>query len=246
MNLIIILRGHERGAFNNQKLNQFIVKLSKIFVNCRVHIHTWNKTEASKSWRKLECSQNSISELDVHAYFDVDVSCVIDNEEKVVISGKKRGKIGAIPLICWKMMWYGQYRVIEDVYNWCDSDTIIMNMRIDFFSCKTTLKYQISEEYIVSKCRDAIKEPEKIVFLHENGEYDGIDNLYIGNAQIMRSLIHRFHFHLDRICLEYDYLIFHESMVYYEAMKLVGKPVEHNKLFYYVSLVSNQMKTFFV
>ena len=45
----------------------------------------------------------------------------------------------------------------------------------------------------------------------------------------------------DDISSKYDYLMFHESMVYYESEVLSGNMVEMNPITYYSKILSNQI-----
>ena len=67
--------------------------------------------------------------------------------------------------------------------------------------------------------------PDVVVFSHDSGEYDGIDNVCVSGVEHMRELIHHFHLNLDKIATQYEYLFFHENMVFYESRLLSGKPM---------------------
>ena len=138
-------------------------------------------------------------------------------------------------------MWYGQYRAIENIYPLCDENTIVLNMRIDFFTCKTTKKYKINEDHIIQMCKTAILNPDVMVFSHDSGEYDGIDNVCVSGVEHMRELIHHFHLNLDKIATQYEYLFFHENMVFYESRLLSGKPIDIDAFSYMTKIFSNQV-----
>ncbi len=243
MSFVILIRGHERNTFETNRLSVFINRLGvELNVNLNVHIHTWEKTEARLSWRNLNTIPRNITKNDINSYFDTDVTSTIDNEEHIRLHGNTYGKIGAIPIICWKRMWYGQYSGIKTIlskYN--TNNTIVLNMRMDFFSCDTTKKYDIFEEHIIRMCKESIDNPNKIIFSHESGEYDGIDNIFVGNLNNIYNLVKHFHFNLDDISSKYNYLIFHESMVYYESQVLSGNIIEMNPITYYSKVLSNQI-----
>ena len=151
MSFVILIRGHERNTFQTNRLSLFINRLGiELNINLNVHIHTWEKTEAKSSWRELNTIPRNITKSDIDNYFDIDVTSTIDNEEEIRLHGNTYGKIGAIPIVCWKRMWYGQYSGIKTIlskYN--NPNTIILNMRMDFFCCNTTKKYDISESDII-------------------------------------------------------------------------------------------------
>ncbi len=243
MNIVVFLRGHERNTFNNERLRQFINTLRKsLKTSVHVHIHTWEKTEARLSWRNLNIISRTITKSEIENYFDTDITCNIESEDDVKIHGNTLGKIGAIPIICWKRMWYGQYSGIRQILSKFNEDTtLILNMRIDFFSCNTTHKYRITEDHLINMLKKAIETPEKITFIHNTGEYDGIDNVFASNLNIMHKLIRHFHFNLDDISSKYNYLMFHENMVYYESEILCGNTINIDPFVYYGRLLSNQI-----
>ena len=248
MNIVVFLRGHERNTFNNERLREFIKTLRhSLDTNVYVHIHTWEKTEAELSWRNLDIISRTIRKPEIENYFDFDITCNIESENNIKIHGNTSGKIGAIPIICWKRMWYGQYSGIKQILsNFNEDTTLILNMRIDFFSCNTTHKYRISEGHIINMCKKAIETPEKVTFIHNTGEYDGIDNVFTSNLNIMHRLIKHFHLNLDDISSKYNYLIFHENMVYYESEILCGNRINIDPWVYYMCLLTNQIKNHFV
>ena len=94
--LFVILRGHERNTLKHGKLRRFITRLTKTFGSTlHVVVHTWNKTEASLSWRKLEHTPRKITKDDITSYFDIHVECIIDNEHTIELHGNKNGYLGA-------------------------------------------------------------------------------------------------------------------------------------------------------
>ena len=67
-NIIIILRGHIRNSFDDDKLYNLIKKISlnyKIFI----FIHTWNIQQSSISWRKVDQINNIITPDTINNYF---------------------------------------------------------------------------------------------------------------------------------------------------------------------------------
>ena len=67
MKLCILIRGHIRSSFDNDILLNKIRLLNKHY-NIFIYIQTWNKFEASKSWRKVNCD-NQVKEDDIYNYF---------------------------------------------------------------------------------------------------------------------------------------------------------------------------------
>ena len=108
VHLILLLRGHERNTFNNNKLNNFVNKIKNKFVYSQFFIHTWNLNETSSSWRHINTAPSLIKINNIQDYFDNDFKSIIDDENNVQIKGNKNTKIGSMPIIGWKRMWYGQ------------------------------------------------------------------------------------------------------------------------------------------
>lgn len=252
--LIVLLRGHERNSFKTNKLKNFINLLISSFekenIEIKIHIHTWNNSEAFTSWRKLDIVPQKINKEQIISYFDVHIdNIIIDDEKKAKLIGNIDGKIGDIPIICWKRMWYGQYIGMKEIIQRCSSKStphtresnqshIVLNIRMDFFSCNTTKKYKLTDKLIIQMTKKAYNNPEKIVFSFDNGEYDGIDNVFVGFQDKMYELIRHFHFDLDNIYPKYNYLLFHESMVYYESEILFSTQTNFNELFWLKNLLA--------
>lgn len=244
MEVILLLRGHERFAFKNQKLKKFVKKLKKIFGDSlHIYIHTWNFSEAKSSWRNLNISKRTINEKEIIDYFDnIEVKCFIDDEQTIKLYGQTDVYIGSMPIYNWKLMWAGQNKIIEHIsQDYVVINPFIINMRIDFFDCNTTKKFKISEDIVLKKCKTAIKSNNKITFLYKNAEYDGIDNLIFGNMLKMKELINHFHFKLDSFYEKYDFCLFHENIVYFESQRLNNTFQEPNKLEYYFNIIKNQL-----
>tara|TARA_B100000073_G_C23734325_1_gene571743 strand:+ start:1972 stop:2760 length:789 start_codon:yes stop_codon:yes gene_type:complete len=250
--LIVLLRGHERNSLKTNKLKNFVNLLISSFkeqnIEIIIHIHTWNNSEAFTSWRKLDIISQKINKEQINSYFDVHIdNILIDDEEKAKLIGNIDGKIGNIPIICWKRMWYGQYIGMKNIiekYKLSHNkfvEPLILNIRMDFFSCNTTKKYKLTDKLIIQMIKKAYNNPQKIVFSSNNGEYDGIDNVFVGFQEKMYELIRHFHFNLDNIYPNYKYLLFHESMVYYESESLFSHKLEFNEniLSYYSKIIMN-------
>uniref|UniRef100_A0A6C0L280 Uncharacterized protein n=1 Tax=viral metagenome TaxID=1070528 RepID=A0A6C0L280_9ZZZZ len=250
--LIVLLRGHERNSFKTNKLKDFINLLIFSFkkenIEIKIYIHTWTNSEASISWRNLDIIPQKISKEEIISYFDVHIdNIIIDDEKKAKLIGNIDGKIGNIPILCWKRMWYGQYIGMKHIIqNWNkinhnshtrEETPIVLNIRMDFFSCNTTKKYKLTHKLIIQMTKKAYNNPEKIGFLFDNGEYDGIDNVFVGFQDKMYELIRHFHFDLDNIYPKYNYLLFHESMVYYESEILFSSQTNFNELFWLKNLL---------
>lgn len=241
--IIVILRGHERNTFKNNRLKNFVHLLNNNFQNIQFIVHTWNLNEASKSWRQTEHNPSIIHKTDVETYFDINnINIVIEDEINIYIKGRQHSKIGSMPVISWKRMWHGQKSAIDvaDVGDGCGVH--VLNMRIDFFECDTTKKYKFDEQSIIDKLNASLSMPDIITFMHDAAEYDGIDNLYISNYTNIKRLIYHFNDKLDYITDKYTFLLFHENMVFYEARLLEGvNLLPSSPIKYYCDIAYNQL-----
>ena len=250
-NIILLLRGHERDAFETNQLNEFVNMLKKSFLDYEiiVYVHTWSKTEASRSWRPLHKIPRNLSESNIREYFDTQIHNIsIEDENNSEIIGNVNGKFGSMPLVCWKKMWYGQFKAIETIssdFSQSWDEPIVINMRIDFFDCFTTKKYKLTEKMVINRIRVACQNTRNIVFMKDSGEFDGIDNIIVSTLNHMYMLLHHFYHNLDAIILRYEYLFFHENSVYYEAQKITGnQDSERTRLQYLGSVAWNHFKAF--
>ena len=243
--VLLFLRGHERGTFKNDSMNQFIHQLYEEFhkENCSIFLHTWQKSDASTSWRKTSCSYEITSEM-ITNYFEHPIKYLLEDEDCVEVNGKTTGKIGSMPILSWKKMWSGIHSGIQEISKHNDSNTVILNMRLDYFSCCSYKKHNISSHIIFRKCRSVLEKSSSFEFTHDALEYDGIDNVFISTLCNMNSFVSHFHENLDCISSQYDFLVFHEGMVFLEAQRIIKGKISVNKICYLTSVVLNQLEAF--
>ena len=67
--MIIIIRGHIRGAFLNTSLRQFIKELIDCGSEIKIYIHTWNIFSNGISWRELEVDNRVVTKEIICEYF---------------------------------------------------------------------------------------------------------------------------------------------------------------------------------
>ena len=148
----ILLRGHIRNSFANQRLNEFLHKMQEIF-STDIFIQTWAEADASTSWdndelrelrnRKATEVKNPIVEQ-IHAYLTkevLDATKKIDilDENKLKIIGNIEGNISEslCPTIGWKRMWAGIYTAFKSMDDYKKAKKVkydaIINLRFDLF-----------------------------------------------------------------------------------------------------------------
>lgn len=229
--MIIILRGHIRNSFDDEKLYNFIKKIYNFNNNIEIYIHTWNIKQNNISWRAIQENLESIIEDTIYNYFkDLGhlIKCIIiDDDKKIQLKGKVNGKIGIgpCPLLGWKNYWYGQFRIIDFINNIFENkEKKVLNLRFDILSnCTNFSKAQITyfnEENLINFINQNLdKTISKNIFLF-NEEKFGIDNIYIGNIKTQYLLITHFNNNLDSFLNSYKNIRHQEFMVFNENNKL--------------------------
>lgn len=219
INMILVLRGHIRNAFDNLQLYEFIHQLSKKY-KIQIYIHTWSIQQNNISWREIKNNFTKITYETILSYFQ-DLTCyiqkiMIEDDEKILLIGKKEGKILSTKtsLLGWKRYIYGQYRIIDFIYqsSLFKKTDFIFNTRFDLFCNSYVFPKDEIIEFIEKYNQMKI---EKNYFMRE-GEYCGLDNIMIGNVNSQYHLIHYLHYQLDEMLenLENQKLVHPEFLVY--------------------------------
>ena len=215
---VIMLRGHIRDSFNNDKLYNLILNLSYKY-NIRIYIHTWNKKANNISWRHYQENNDIIDDSIILNYFkDLNVvSITIDDDYLINIEGNKKGNIysSTMPIIGWKNMWYGIQKVIDVVYNYEMDNVLILNTRFDVLTNSCKINGDRLVEWISKTINESDGKINKNIFFKKN-DLSGIDNQIIGDKYTMKKLIDHFNKNLDKINDKYKHLISQEYSVYYE------------------------------
>jgi len=218
--VILLLRGHIRGSFEDNKLFNFVSKLSNNY-NVKLYIHTWNVYSSNLSWREVNENTNNVTVLDIETYFsgliDSIQRIVIDDDSNIVLLGDVTGKIYStrLPKLAWKRMWYGINKIVEIIRAIEDGETLIINTRFDLFDNSNS--YKDINVLINLINRNLHKKLEKNVFLTENSlDLIGIDNFFLGNSGTMYRLVNNFHTNLDNLHNYYRKIYYQEVTVFYE------------------------------
>lgn len=213
--MILVLRGHLRTSFKDDRLYKFIKDLSELYPDLKIYLHTWSVLQSKISWRLLEENASPVTESLILNYFK-DLApriqkIIIDNDETIQLIGATEGIIRRTkaPLIGWKRYWYGKYQIAKYVKETREPSESIINTRFDLFH----LPYFSHEESIFFSFLQANPRPKKNQFLR-NGCFPGMDNFYIGTVDSQFRLADRFHHQLDYI-LEFHKNIFIDYQEYY-------------------------------
>lgn len=215
--MIILLRGHIRNSFDNQKLYNLLKTLSILFP-IDIYIHTWHIVQSNVSWRKLEVNPTKVTNDFIYAYLK-DLSqfvrhIIIDNDTQIKHIGYTEGEIIQVPVIGWKNMWYGKFRIAEYCMKNVNNDThlqgdpLVINMRFDvlcnsnyFAFNKIVFFIQKIDKYKQTTANNL----NRNIFMKNIPTCYGIDNIYFGSIQTMYILSYHFHHHLDHILNIYKY-----------------------------------------
>jgi hypothetical protein len=222
----IILRGHIRDAFKNDRLYQFLSYLiKKMHLNIDIYIYTWLNIEAKpgQSWRNLKKIDKLISSDIISDYFkDINIKKIyITDENNNILVGDCNGKISGTSKKGWKNMWCG----IDEINNTVKKTGInyygVINTRLDFFGDYIFDTYY--KNYGLSYFYNLISEYDntKSISFWENKELMGIDNFYIGNINDICILSDGFHNNLDEIIKDFPKTNHQEFYVFRYVKKYI-------------------------
>jgi hypothetical protein len=226
--IAILLRGHIRNSFNDNKLYNVIHKLVTLF-NVDIYMHTWDENEAKVSWRPLSNKKIKITTELIEKYFygvkNNIKKIIIDNDENIELFGSTYGNISdsIIPKIAWKRMWYGMNKVCN---------VAIQNNKYDLFIStrydNADIILSVNIGYNINTIIDLInkfyeeknmKNKNQIQFLKNSNDL-GIDNFIMSNPSLMLLLCSRFFYNLDDVINSNPLTKYQEFLVYYEAIKI--------------------------
>lgn len=232
MVVVLLLRGHIRNSFENDKLYDFIKEISLI-ETIDIYIHTWNVYSNNLSWKEIKEDNRIVDEEKILSYFrdlkDNIKHIIINDDLKIELVGKKKGYIGngKMPLIGWKNMWYGNNVMIDYISQKYNSEDIIINTRIDILTNSNIDFYNYDKMlYFIKRSLRVFYTNKynikKNIFMYID-EWVGIDNLFFGNIYTMQKIIKHFHYNLDEIIESYDegkFTFPHELLVFRENEKI--------------------------
>jgi hypothetical protein len=228
--MIIMIRGHIRCSFETPYLYNTIKYLS-LNNDLEIYIHTWDIIQCNISWRNLEEKNIKVNTELIHNYFKeltpLIKKIIIENDKNIILHGCKEGFIVKAPLIGWKNMWYGQYKLIQYINNnVTNTNQTVINMRFDLFDNSivfdfmNVLKFINNVIYYKNLTNLTLT---KNIFIKNHPKCFGIDNVYIGNINTMFSLIYHFHYNLDHIINIYFFnkkIKCHEVLVFLENKRI--------------------------
>lgn len=218
--MILIIRGHIRDSFENDKLINLVKDIYNIDTNLKIYIHTWNILANTISWRHIEPNNTIVTKDIIYNYFNNSglshllelENIIIDDDTKIELIGNVKGNInnGPMPIIGWKNYWYGKHKIIKHIYNKkIDENELIINLRFDILNNINNSLFTHIIDFIKNNIGIHFT---KNVFINDN-ETGGIDNMYIGNINTLYKLSNYFYYFLDDILIKYNDTIHQEFLV---------------------------------
>ena len=216
--MILIIRGNVRNSFENDNLYNLVKSIYDIENNVKIYIHTWNIFANNISWRYLEENTCIISEDFIYDYFKnlrhLIKDLIIDDDTNIELVGKLNGNIGTsnMPLLGWKNYWYGKYKIVKHIYEkGTNLDDVVVNFRFDILENSNSQLFSDIINFVQNnKEKNNIK---KNIFLNDY-EFNGLDNIYIGNMYTMYKLTHLFHYFVDDFLAQDNFIYHQEYLVF--------------------------------
>jgi len=226
--MILVLRGHIRNSFNDDRLYNFIKQLHINF-DITIYIHTWNIVQNNLSYRQLEEITTPVTRETFENYFKdlyrLIKYIIIDDDTEIELIGQTNGFIKntspGMPVRAWKNYWYGKYQIINYLHDCLiDRNEPIVNMRFDVLN-NGAVRFNEKMIYLfIFNNRHCTF--TKNTFIWE-GEA-GADNVHMGTIDTQYKLVRHFFYNMDDILehagggnLKYHY---HELYVPYENARL--------------------------
>ena len=182
-------------------------------------LHTWSESEAKSSYRKLDRDNSfTVNELILKDYFkEFDIKHItIDDDSNLQLHGNLEGKINTCPLIAWKRMWAGKFKLASHLYHNHRYDyDLVVNTRYDMFTtpvCYTPIKNLLKMTNLLN-----ITTQGDFLSLKYPCYYrciKGVDNYYCGSLKTIYDITSAFHYSLDEILEHYSIRSFHEELFY--------------------------------
>jgi hypothetical protein len=214
MKIAFTIRGHLRNGLTDDQLKNYIALLKQNH-EVDIFLHTWKESEAKSSYRTLDHSKAfSVTPKILKEYFgDIPIKkIIIDDDTALELHGNLKGIIpnSKIPVLAWKRMWAGQFKLISHLYHAhrYDYDRVV-NTRYDFFThklCYTPVKNLL--KMTAEQSMLTLKYPKYYRRLL------GVDNYYCGELETLYELVGDFHYKLDDILEKCQIKSYQEELFY--------------------------------
>jgi len=261
--IVVIIRGHIREGFSNDKLRNFVNFLMKHY-NVRIFIHTWSEVNGSKSWKEtpnlgVSNHQDStqVTPKMIQDYFtNITLSrIVIENDKNLKLIGSVEGQLAksCCPKIAWKNMWAGKYNMFSQMKNEMNPELTTIEFRFDLFCHSNSCHSNFSEYSVYERCSNLSTFFKEYKPRCLSTDFTcGLDNLMIGSFQQLTTLITYFHTKLSVVLAMYpnteyqEFLVFHMIDVLFKAPppQITESESHQNRILEHTVTRSKQMNAF--
>jgi len=219
MRIAFCIRGHIRDGLTNSRLVDYLTTLENRGHSIDLFLHTWNVSEAKSSYRTLDHDNIFEVKTDILSNYFSDFKTkqiIIDDDSKLKLRGNLEGKIprSKCPLIAWKRMWAGKFKLATHLYHNHTYDyDLVVNTRYDKFT--TPVCYTPIKNLLKMTTRGdglSLKYPQHYRLLKS------VDNYYCGSVRTVYDITCAFYYSLDEIIPKYEIKGFHEELFYKYAV----------------------------
>ena len=214
MKLALCIRGHVRDGLFSTELVRYCDALVETGYEVDLYLHTWKRSEALLSYRKLDQSQVfTVTPEILRCYFKKHTICnlIIQDETKIRGKGLNVEMISAshCPKLAWVRMWAGQASCVQSVLKSEKNYDLAVSIRYDNFT------HPLASGPISHYCR-ALTQRGDLFFKYPvySRSLIGVDNFYAGRPDVVYALINDFHTRLDDILSLYPNVCHQEEIVY--------------------------------
>ena len=223
--IIFLLRGHIRDAFDKGSHLENFVKLLSEKYTISIYIHTWKSKECKKTWRheasmyswKKTADQLLVTENTIKEYFK-NVSHLIkkitlEDEELVKLNGRTEGKLTDIctmPTKSWKFFIHNLYTSLTKI-NPEDRDKTIFSMRFDMIQTRLFSTWHgfnhddMLNSYFKICCSYLDRSNLKYKWCKMQsigGSSSGYDNAILGDFKYLEKIFHLLEMKLDTVLVK--------------------------------------------
>tara|TARA_A100000164_G_C21877789_1_gene758575 strand:- start:99 stop:1259 length:1161 start_codon:yes stop_codon:yes gene_type:complete len=223
--LVFVLRGHIRDAFDSSsKIKDFVGLLSKKY-NIVIYVHTWNNKECKKTWRheasmyswqkkpeQLVVTKDTI--LDYFADFKHLIKKIsLEDEEKTKLNGRTEGqltKICTMPTKSWKYFVHNLYTSLTEILPE-DRHKTIFSLRLDMIQTRLFSTWhgfnhdKMLDSFFKICCSYIDRSNLKYKWCKMQsigGSSSGYDNALLGDYAYLERIFHLLEMKLDDVLVK--------------------------------------------
>ena len=223
--LVFVLRGHIRDAFDpSSKIKEFVELLSKKY-NIVIYVHTWNNKECKKTWRheasmyswqkkpeQLVVTKDTV--LDYFADFKHLIKKIsLEDEEKTKLNGRTEGhltKICTMPTKSWKYFIHNLYTSLTEILPE-DRHKTIFSLRLDMIQTRLFSTWhgfnhdKMLDSFFKICCSYIDRSNLKYKWCKMQsigGSSSGYDNALLGEFSFLERIFHLLEMKLDDVLVK--------------------------------------------